>query len=166
MDATRAAIVGTAGHVFFELGAGVGMPGASLVGPVPAAVGWAAATVALWRGVEGRPALAEAVDGVALAATVAHLAAWPRSRSLPPWLADCEGLGPELMPAYNAILYGSGAAAVAGLVRRGSRRGLLPLVGVPVLMAIQHWEHGRHREQARTRPGWWNRRLRRRATSR
>jgi hypothetical protein len=44
-----------AGHVFFELGAGVGMPFASVLGPVPAAGLWAAGSAWVQR-VAGSPA--------------------------------------------------------------------------------------------------------------
>ncbi len=44
---TRLAGAAMAGHVFFELGAGVGMPFASVLGPLPAAAVWATATGAV-----------------------------------------------------------------------------------------------------------------------
>src|SRR3954447_22116074 len=46
---TRLASTALAGHVFFELGAGVGMPFASVLGPVPAAACWAAGTLQVQR---------------------------------------------------------------------------------------------------------------------
>jgi hypothetical protein len=166
---TRLATAGLAGHVFFELAAGVGLPFASVLGPGPAAVGWATASGALWR-TAGRPApsgdrVLAVANGVGLAAVVAHLAGWPRRRTGLglPWLADCEGLGPELMPLYNPILQLSGMGALGGLLRenRSAPRwlGWVPLGLVPALVRVQHAEHRRLLEQARTRPGWWNRRL-------
>jgi len=46
---TRLAGAAMAGHVFFELGAGVGMPFASVLGPAPAAALWTTATAWLQR---------------------------------------------------------------------------------------------------------------------
>src|SRR5829696_574185 len=113
--ATRLGLAGLAAHVFFELAAGVGMPFASIAGPVPAAGMWTVGTGGLWRAAKTRPASADpvfaAVNGLGLAAIVAHMAGWPRRRTRLglPWLQDCEGLGPELMRFYNPILYAGGA---------------------------------------------------------
>ena len=167
---TRLATTGMAAHVFFELGAGVGMPTASVIGPVPAAAAWSLGTATLWRTARTRPASSDGVfhscNGMGLAAVLAHFAAWPsqRTRAGLPWLRDCEGLGPPLMPYYNPILYLSAAATVAALAgenRSAPRQ--LPLLAValaPVLVAVQRAEHRRLKAQARERPSWWTRRLR------
>jgi hypothetical protein len=163
---TRLASVALAGHVLFELGAGVGLPGASVLGPAPAAALWAGGTAAVQR-TAGRsprgtgPALA---NGLGLAAVVAHLAGWPHRWTWPgvPWLTDCEGLGPALMRWYNPIVHAGGVTSLVALLtenRQARRAGLLPLALVPVLVRLQHAEHERLRARARTRPGWWNRRL-------
>jgi hypothetical protein len=167
---TRLATAGMAAHVFFELAAGVGMPLASLIGPVPAAGLWAAGTRTMWRAARTGPPSRDPVfavfNGMALAAVIAHLAGWPRRRSRLglPWLTDCEGLGEELMPVYNWILYASGTAALLALLRENrsapAHLSLLPLTLTPALVAVQHGEHRRLRERARLQPGWWNRRLR------
>jgi hypothetical protein len=157
-----------AGHVFFELGAGVGMPLASVLGPLPAAGVWAAGSVWVQRAA-GSPTADRAlavVDGLSLAAAVGHLAGWPRRRTRVglPWLTDCEGLGPGLMRWYNPIVYAGGVAAAAALLaeNRAAPRwaGVLPLAAVPLLIRVQHAEHERLRRLAVRRPGWWNRRLR------
>ncbi|WP_089006975.1 hypothetical protein [Micromonospora viridifaciens] len=158
-----------AAHVVFELGAGVGMPLASIVGPYAATGFWALVTGGVW-GATGRGASADrvlaAANGFGLAATSAHLLGWPtrRTRAGLPWLEDCEGLGPELMPFYNPILYCSGVAGLLAVVRENRRApGYLPIAMlglVPALVAFQHWEHRRLIRQAQTRPAWWNRRLR------
>ena len=91
------------------------------------------------------------VNAISLAAVIAHFSAWPRrTRFGLPWLEDCEGLGPELMPIYNPILHLSGAAALGALLaenRTASRR--LPLLvvaaTVPVLVWAQHGEFRRLR---------------------
>jgi hypothetical protein len=98
------ATAGLAAHVIFELGAGVGMPGASILGPLPGAC--------RGRSAPGRPGAAEtrpAPDDTAfaicnivgLAAVVARFTGWPRRRTGVglPWLRECEGLGPALMPS-------------------------------------------------------------------
>src|SRR5215207_10071972 len=133
---TRLATAGAAGHVFFELAAGVGMPLASLLGPGPAAGLWAGYTAGVWRIAAHRAPSADralaVVNAVSLAAVIAHFSGWPRrTRFGLAWLEDCEGLGPELMPIYNPVLYLSGAAALGALLaenRTASRR--LPLLVV------------------------------------
>ncbi len=76
---TRLATAGLAGHVFFELAAGVGMPLASVLGPMPAAGLWAVTTAGVWRAAASRPASSDATlalwNGLGLAAVLAHLAA-------------------------------------------------------------------------------------------
>jgi hypothetical protein len=166
---TRLATAGLAGHVFFELAAGVGMPGASVVGPLTAAAAWASGSAALDRlAAQPSPAgdrVLAVTNGLGLAAVVAHLAGWPRRRTGLglPWLADCEGLGPELMRWYNPIVHTCGMAALGGLLRENQAAprwlGWSMLAAVPLLVRLQHVEHQRLRALARTRPGWWNRRL-------
>jgi hypothetical protein len=166
---TRLGTAGLGAHVFLELAAGVGMPGASVLGS-PAAVLWALGLSALWRGAATRPASGDTTfalwNSVGLAAVLAHFAGWPtrRTRAGLPWLRDCEGLGPGLMPVYNPILYVSAVATVVALIRENrtaSRHWALPAVGlVPVLVAAQRIEHRRLVTLAYERPAWWNRRLR------
>jgi hypothetical protein len=171
---TRLATAGAAGHVFFELAAGVGMPFASFLGPGPAAGLWSGYTAGVWRTAANRPSSADralaVVNAISFAAVIAHFLAWPRrTRFGLPWLEDCEGLGPELMPIYNPILHLSGAAALGALLaenRTASRR--LPLLvvaaTVPVLVRAQHGEFRRLQQRAQRTPGRWNRRLRPRTT--
>ncbi|MFG3601642.1 hypothetical protein [Micromonospora chersina] len=152
----------------FELGAGVGMPLASVIGPYAAAGFWTLVTggvLAASTDDESADPLLAAANGFGIAAVSAHLLGWPtrRTRIGLPWLEDCEGLGPELMRYYNPILYLSGAAGLLAIARenRTARRYLpLAMLGLaPALVAFQHWEHQRLRRQALARPGWWNRRL-------
>jgi hypothetical protein len=65
---TRLSSAALAGHVAFELAAGVGMPFASLVGPVPAAAGWTAATAAVQLAA-GRPGSDRALAAAAAVLT-------------------------------------------------------------------------------------------------
>jgi hypothetical protein len=164
---TRLAAAGLAGHVYFELAAGVGMPFASVVGAGPAAVGWAAATGWVQRaaGAPGRDTALAVTNGVGLAAVLAHLAGWPRRRTRLglPWLTDCEGLGPELMRWYNPVVDAGGVAALIALLAENRRAPwparVAPLALVPLLVRVQHAEHARLVRLARRRPRWWNRRL-------
>ena len=166
---TQAAVLGGGAHVLYELLAGVGMPFAALVGPVPAAAWWVGSTALGVREAGRRPVswdpVFAVVDGLYLAAVVAHLTGWPRVRPWLPWLAECEGLRGPVVHPYNVVLWASGVAAVGGL--RENRRGLAGALVVPVvvpwLLGAQHREHRRLLTQARRRPGWWNRRLQRRA---
>jgi hypothetical protein len=154
------------------------MPLASVVGPVPAAAAWTASTAAIvgsaGRSDRSHDRVFASLNACWLSAVIGHYVAWPWSRPGLPWLADCEGLGAERMPVYNAILYLSGGAALAGLLLEnrdgGTRAAVLPValvpVLVPVLVIVQRTEFRRLQELAWRRPGWWNRRLRRAAPSR
>ena len=166
---TRLTTTGLAAHVFFELGAGVEMPFASVLGPRRAAAFWAISTGTAWHQAGRRSSRADgafaAVNGLGLTAVAGHLLAWPTRRIWfgLPWLKECEGLGPEAMPAYNSILYGSAVAAAIGALRENrSAPRWVPIVALamaPVLAVVQRREFARLRDQARRRPSWWNRRL-------
>jgi hypothetical protein len=154
-------------HVFYELACGVGMPFASVAGPVPAVAGWATGSLvalrAAGRGNDRHNAAFGLLNGVFLSAVLAHFLFWPKRWSIGmPWLSECEGLRGKSMVPYNAILYVCGLAAVAGLLENG-RAGLygtaVPLVFVPWLIGVQGAEFQRLQTQARRRPAWWNRRL-------
>jgi hypothetical protein len=166
---TRAAIAGLAAHLLFELAAGVGMPLASLVGPVPAASAWAIALPTTARAARTTTARADTffavLNGFGLAAVIAHMASWPHRRTAAglPWLLDCEGLGPRLMRYYNPILYTS--ATMAGLAiltenRKAPRVAtLIPLSLIPAIGYAQQAEFRRLKRHAATAPRRWNRRL-------
>jgi hypothetical protein len=165
---TRLVVAGNAAHAFVELVGGAGMPGASVAGVGPAAATFTAGSGWLWRaagqGERRHDAPLAAYAALSLAAVTAHLSAWPRrsTRLGVPWLTECEGLGPEVMPVYNPVLYVTAAAAAVALlreVRSASPAVALALCLVPGLQVLQHREHERLVEQARKRPRWWNRRL-------
>jgi hypothetical protein len=167
---TRLGVVSMGAHVFYELGAGVAMPFASLAGPVPAATGWAVGTIAAWRAAnqlnERYNTAVCVMNGMFLTAALAHFIYWPKGWvGGIPYLTECEGLHGRILLPYNNILYLSAVSAVAGLAENGRRAGLrgaaVPLIGVPVLLRVQRIEFQRLRTQARRRPGWWNRRLQR-----
>jgi hypothetical protein len=166
---TRAGILALAGHVYYELAAGAGIPGASRLGPGAAAALWGAGTAVVHRGA-GTPSPAErrlaVLNGLLLSAVLAHFLGWPRtSRHRVPWLTECEGMSGRLMAPYNLILYVSGVCAVGGLWesrRRAAWAAPVPFLVVPWLVRLQHEEYARLTRQAHRHPGWWNRRLQRR----
>jgi hypothetical protein len=164
---TRLGAVGMGAHVFYELACGVGMPSASVAGPGPAAVSWAAGTAYALRltGRRGTPdqKAFTLMNALFLSAVLAHFAYWPKRYAAGlPWLTECEGLRGAVMGPYNVILYISGIASVGGLCgsgRAGLRCAVIPAALAPLLMAIQHNEFERLRVRALQRPAWWNRRL-------
>jgi hypothetical protein len=151
------------------------MPLASLLGPGPAAILWAAGTVIGFREAGRRPPSVDrpfaVVNGMFLSAVVGHFTAWPwaPNRFHAPWLSRCEGLEGRAMVPYNVILYVSGLSAVGALLvenRRGRVAGsVVPVVLVPVVVAAQRGEFRRLVQQAHQRPRWWNRRLQHRSLS-
>jgi hypothetical protein len=163
--------VGAGAHVVYELLAGVAMPFASRVGPTAAAAFWAGSSVAAYHHAGRQPSSRDpafaVLNGAYLSAVIAHFLAWPRTTKAGlPWLTECEGLSGPVIAPYNVILHLSAVAAVGGLVenRRGAWGLLVPAVTVPWLLGEQRREFDRLVAQSRQRPGWWNRRLRRRGT--
>lgn len=156
-------------HPFFELASGVGMPLASVLGPLPAAAVFGGGSAMVERWAAQAPPSADGrfmvLNGLGVAAVVAHWLGWPRRR-MPggiPWLDECEGLSGRLMLVYNPILYASGLCGALAILRenRSSSRLVALAMGafVPVLVVLQHGEHRRLLRRAQIRPGWWNRRL-------
>jgi hypothetical protein len=98
------------------------MPFASVAGPAPAALGWAAATTASITTAGRAPARYNdtfgLINGVFLSAVLAHLIYWPKRWTYGvPRLMECEGLRGNVIGPYNAILYLSGIAATEGITR-------------------------------------------------
>lgn len=164
---TRLGAVAIGAHVFYELGAGAAIPYASRLGPMPAATLYATGSASAFQAAGRLPASRDCafsvLNGAFLSAVIGHFATWPHTTVAGlPWLVECEGLTGRLMPAYNAILYVSGFAAVGGLIenRRGGLWGVLvPTALVPLFMFETPREYARLQAQARRRPRWWNRRL-------
>jgi len=111
------------------------------------------------------PALAF-LAGLSLGGAALHFVLWPfEIRHGLPLLTKAEGLRPEHLPAYNAIILTWGGAAAAALVfdtPRRTRRWAIP--GISVALALRGSAR-RHFEwiarQAEEHPAWWNRALRR-----
>ena len=103
---TRLGAVAAAAHVFYEAIAGVAMPYASRVGPLPAGILYLGSVVAVYREAGRQPRNHDTtfsmVNGVFLSMVIGHFASWPR-RSVGglPWLEECEGRSGRLMPAYT-----------------------------------------------------------------
>lgn len=155
--------------MFFELAAGVGMPMITLFRPVPTAVAWGVSSAAGWKAA-GRPLAAHdarlaAVNALVVAAVAAHLAAWPRRRTTIglPALTSCEGMGADLMPAYNSLLYVGGVSAVLALLLENRSAppwsAALAPVAVPVLVLAQRADFALRAQAAAVSPSWWNHRL-------
>ena len=142
---TRVGAASIGAHVFYELACGVAMPFSSIRGPAVAAAGWLAGTTASYTVASRAPRTYDPamgmMNGLFLSAVVAHFIYWPTRRTVGvPWLTECEGLRGPVMVPYNAILYTSGVAAIAGLVEngRGRRWGTtVPFLVVPVLLVVQ-----------------------------
>ena len=73
-------------HVFYELACGVGMPFASVAGPMPAVAGWATGTLlafhAAGRGNGRHQAAFGFLNGLFLSAVLAHFIFWPKRWSM------------------------------------------------------------------------------------
>ena len=165
---TRLGIISFAGHLGYELVAGVAVPLAPHVGVRRAAAAFAlsAATayVPAGRLVSPRGDRTYAVaNGFFLAAMVGHYSSWPRVwRAGLPWLTECEGLrGPVICP-YNVLLQVSAVAGAAGLWENRSqwRWGVATALAVaPLLRWATPREYAMLQQQAAEHPRWWNRRL-------
>jgi hypothetical protein len=165
---TRLGVLAMAGHLGYELAAGVGVPLASRVGVRTAGCAYATASAVAYRAASrsapprGDRAFAVA-NGLFLSAVVTHYTAWPRTRRWgAPWLVECEGLEGSVIGPYNVLLQLSAVAALGGLVEnRRAWPAAVTAVGIalPVLRAATPREYRRLVAQAAAHPRWWNRRL-------
>ena len=157
----------TAAHHGFELASGVGLVWQPELGLGPAGALWGA-QIPLWvalaaKGSRRWDRLLGALSGTALAGVVVHFLVWPwrRNRLGIPVLTEAEGLAPEVLPAYNALLHLWGLACVLSIVHEvqpGARR--WSLVGLATLPLLRH--SAQHHfswltEEAQKNPAWWNR---------
>lgn len=157
-----------AGHLAYELGAGVGVPLAPRVGVRTATTSYAALSAVAFGSAGRLPGprsdrVFASVNGFFLAAVLAHFTSWPRTTRLRlPWLVECEGLQGRVIAPYNVLLHLSGVAAVGGAVE--NRRAwpwfaTSALLVLSVLRRQQRREYERLVTQAAHEPRWWNRRL-------
>jgi hypothetical protein len=165
---TRLGIITFAGHLGYELVAGVALPLAPHIGiraaatafALPAVTGYVAAgRLASPRG----DRMSAIANGFFLAAVVGHYRSWPRVwRAGLPWLTECEGLRGPIIGPYNVLLQVSAVAGTAGLFENRShwRSGAATALTVaPILRLATPREYVRLQQQAATNPRWWNRRL-------
>jgi hypothetical protein len=162
------AAVGTAAHHGFELRAGVGLVWEPQLGRRGALAFWGVA-LPLWAvaAAAGGPRWDRPValwNGSALAGGLVHYAAWPWTvRRGVPTLTEAEGLEPEAVGAYDAVLKAWIAAATLAVLREtGPGAWRYALAGVaqfgPLRRSARHhfaWA----REQARLHPERWSRAL-------
>jgi hypothetical protein len=157
----------TAAHHGFELSSGIGLVAQPELGLAGAGFLWATQiptwiTLAAKGGTRWNRLLA-VWSGAALGGVVVHFLVWPWRRSALgiPILTEAEGLGDSKLPAYNALIYGWGAASALSIALemapRDRRWALLGLAAAPLLRrsAVHHFSW--IVDQAATRPAWWNR---------
>ena len=157
----------TAAHHGFELSSGVGLVGQPELGLVGAGALWAT-QIPTWitlaaRGGHRWDRLLAVWSGAALGGAVVHFLIWPWRRGAlgVPVLTEAEGLGAATLPAYNALLYAWGTAAVLSIVRdvprRDRRWALLGVAALPLLRVSARHHFSWIVDQAATGPAWWKR---------
>jgi hypothetical protein len=171
-------VAGTIAHHGFELAAGVGLVFQPYLGLAGASAAWGLALPA-WVGLAtraagraddgpgGEDALLALLAGASLAGAALHFALWPVGRRpLGAWigfpvLTEAEGLSPEQLPAYNAILYCWGLSTVvalaAGTPRRSRRWALVGFASWLPLQASARHHFEWLDDQRRLHPACWNR---------
>jgi len=164
------ATLGSAAHHAFERRAGVGVFLEPWLGRRKTDVFWSVllpATVV--QAVLGRdrdaPALAFNA-GISIAGALVHYAEWPwRLRAgFIPMLDEAEGLTPDQMPAYNAILLTWLSAGVASALtetrKTDAKFVVLGLATAPLLAASARHHFAWAAEQAQKHPDDWSPALR------
>jgi hypothetical protein len=165
---TRLGVVSIAGHLGYELVAGVGVPLAPHLGVRAAAAAFALPAAAAYvpagrlETPHGDRTYAVA-NGFFLAAVISHYSSWPRvwRRGLPR-LTECEGLEGPVIGPYNVLLQVSAVSGVLGLWENRSqwRWGIATAAVVtPILRWATPREYAYLVQQAAEQPRWWNRRL-------
>jgi hypothetical protein len=153
------ASLGAAAHNGFERWAGVGVFLEPWIGRRATNILWALLhPFSLWKslrpGRRDEPMLAFNA-GLAIAGAGVHFVEWPWSLRFGflPWLEEAEGFGPELLPAYNTILWAwlvSGVASVALETRREHLKYAAAGVATAPLLLVSARHHFRWAaEQAR-----------------
>jgi hypothetical protein len=160
--------VGALAHHAFELGAGTGLVFQPYLGLGGAAALWGT-VLPCWFAVAARGSTAwdrvlAFATGMSLGAVAMHFTLWPwRMRRGVPLLLDAEGLRPNHMRAYNAILYAWGIPAAVALLRETpaeARHWGLAGAGTALLLRPSARYHFRWvGRQAAISPAWWNRAL-------
>lgn len=157
----------TAAHHGFELTNGVGLVWQPELGLAPASALWGA-QIPLWvtlaaKGGRRWDRLLAVLSGTALAGVFVHFLLWPwrRNRLGIPILTEAEGLEPNVLPAYNALLQVWGLACGVSIlheVRPGARRwSLVGLAALPLLRRSAQHHFSWLTQEAQKNPAWWNR---------
>ena len=161
------AAVGTAAHHGYELRSGVGLVFEPFLGRRGAVALWSVALplYAFWSLTGRCPRLVANANGSALAGGIVHFVLWPwRVQRGVPTLTEAEGLTPEQLPAYNAVLHLWIASAALALARETPPHArLAALAGLlsfdPLRRSARH-HFGWAREQALREPDRWSPALR------
>src|SRR5205823_5690163 len=151
----------TATHHLFELAAGTGLVFQPYVGLQGAATIWSLALpgwfVAARRGSNRWDGVLAFLAGLSIGGTIVHFTLWPvEVRRGIPVLVEAEGLRPEQLPAYNAVLYMWALSAAVALARetppKARRWAVVGLMAAaPLRFSARH--HLRWiKEQARSNP--------------
>lgn len=160
------AALGSGAHHAFERRAGVGVFLEPWLGRRRTDAFWSV-VLPLWvwralRGGEREAPLLAFNAGIAIAGATVHFVEWPWSRrwGVLPWLDEAEGLPPEQLALYNAILWlwmAGGVASLAFETRRGHRRWVAAGAATgPLLLASARHHFSWAREQARREPARWS----------
>jgi hypothetical protein len=158
--------IGALTHNALEPACGAGLVGQSLIGLPRATALWTGAGTA-WLRVARAPSergdrAMAAAAGASVAGVLVHVAIGRVAlrRGLPV-LTEVERLPHAVLPAYNALLYVWGLAALAALVAetpRRARRWALPgLLSFFPLAAAARAQLEWLAVEANTNPQWWNR---------
>lgn len=160
------ATLGAAGHNGFERWAGVGVFLEPWIGRrasnwlwgVTLPVGFARAVA----GSERDGPLLAFNAGIAIAGMGVHFADWPwslRWRAVP-WLDEAEGLTPQQMPYYNALLWawliGGVGSVLLETSREHSRYAIAGMATAPLLLESARHHFAWAKVQARLDPEGWS----------
>ncbi len=161
--------LGLLAHNAFETRAGVGLVFEPFLGRRGALALWGGyfplmLAAALGRGEWARRLTAFSA-GIGVAGVAVHFKAWPWSlHNGVPMLDEAEGLGPEQLPAYNAVLWFwlvCSALSLPAANRPDARRfAAFGLLNFPVLLASAEHHFEWAREQAVLDPERWSPALR------
>jgi hypothetical protein len=164
------AAIGTAAHHGFERWAGVGVFLEPWLGRRKTNLFWSTVMPFwLYRALRPRQRdekLLAFNAGVAIAGALVHFTEWPWSLRLGlfPWLDEAEGLPPEQLTTYNAILWGwllGGVGSAVAETRPGHRRfATAGVATAPLLRASARHHFAWAREQAKRDPASWSPHLR------
>jgi hypothetical protein len=157
--------LGTTTHQALELALGTGIIGQAQAG-FPGALAASTVMDAGWLVAATRERPPERLlafgAGVAIATPLLHFTLFPwTARRGVPVLTEAEGLPSNVMPLYNAVLYGWAGAGLVAALRDTPRRhrawvlaGLAAVVGIrPAAQRHFAWIE----REAQRNPRWWNR---------